>query len=341
MSGVSPKERLLRTLNKKKTDRPPVICPGGMMNAAVVDIMNSTGHTLPEAHHSEQLMSELAFDVYRHTGFENFGVPFCMTVEAEALGSSVDYGTLQCEPKIKKEGFASAGEMRFFPAGTMEKNARVGAVLQALHILSTKHTDVPAIGSLTGPLSTSASLVDPMTFLRQMRKDKEATHRLVDYVSGHLIEYARLMADNGAAAISIADPTATGEILGPLLFEEYAVPYINRIADAVHGMGVLVIIHICGEMRAVMPQAALLHGDAISVDAFVSLKKMKQVNHVLTTMGNLSTYLLEFGNPEKVSHATEKLLNDGIDIISPACGLSTSTPLANIRAFTTAVTEGR
>ena len=39
MSSLSPKERLLKVLNKEEVDRPPVICPGGMMNAAIVDIM--------------------------------------------------------------------------------------------------------------------------------------------------------------------------------------------------------------------------------------------------------------------------------------------------------------
>ena len=51
--------------------------------------------------------------------------------------------------------------------------------------------------------------------------------------------------------ISIADPTATGEILGPNLFDEYAVRYLNKVVDAIHGMNTPVIVHICGKMNAV------------------------------------------------------------------------------------------
>lgn len=54
-------------------------------------------------------------------------------------------------------------------------------------------------------------------------------------------------------------------------------------------------------------------------------------------MGNLSTYLLEFGPADKVAKTVEKLVRDGVEIISPACGLSTSTPLENILAMTGAV----
>jgi [methyl-Co(III) methanol-specific corrinoid protein]:coenzyme M methyltransferase len=284
-------------------------------------------------------MSDLAADVHELTGFENFGVPFCTTIEAEALGSEVDCGTREHEPKIEREAFPSVEAVVFLPPGSLEKNARVAAVARSVSILSQKYSDVPVIGSLTGPLSTSASIVDPMTFLKQLRKNGEAAHRVVDYVCGHLIEYARLMVENGATAISIADPTATGEILGPKLFQEYAVPYLNKVTDAIHQMGVPVIIHICGDIRAVKVHLDELHGDALSTDAMVNLRGLKE-DTGLTTMGNVSTYLLEFGEAEAVHDATRNLLKGGVDIVAPACGLSTSTPLRNIRALTEASTSG-
>ena len=338
MDVFSPKERLLRTLHKQDVERPPVICPGGMMNSAIVDIMKETGHTLPDAHKTPELMTELASDVMQYTGFENFGVPFCMTVEAEVLGSEINFGSLECEPKIQKEKYPSVDKVEFLPLGAMSKAPRVGAIVDTIYNLSKRNPDVPTIGSLTGPLSTAGSLVDHMPFLKQLRRDRENSHKVINYVAEHLIEYARLMVDNGATVISIADPTATGEILGPKMFEEYAVVYLNKIIDAVHAMGVPVIIHICGKMESVKPQIAMLHGDAISVDAFVNLKGIKQEIPGATTMGNLSTILLQFGEPEKVEKMAERLLNDKIDILAPACGLSTSTPLENIRAFTNTVT---
>jgi [methyl-Co(III) methanol-specific corrinoid protein]:coenzyme M methyltransferase len=147
------------------------------------------------------------------------------------------------------------------------------------------------------------------------------------------------MVENGAALISIADPTATGEILGPRLFEEYALPYLNRIVKAVHDAGKPVIVHICGDVKSVKKHLFNLRSDALSVDAMVNLELLKEENNSLTTMGNLSTYLLESGNPEKIHHAARTLLDRNIDIIAPACGLSTSSPLANIQAFTAAVKE--
>ena len=333
----SPRERLLRVLGKQGVDRPPVICPGGMMNAAIVDVMEKTGHRLPAAHHTETLMADLAGDVWDNTGFENFGVPFCMTIEPEALGSDVDYGTLHCEPKIAKEAFPSVKDAVFGPPGAIEKTPRAAAVLGAISRLAKKHPDIPVIGSISGPVSTAGSLVDPMVFLKELRRDREGAHRLMDHVTGELIRWATLMADAGATAITIADPTASAEILGPRLFEEYALYYINQLAGAVHRLGVPVIVHICGDVRTAKQSLFALQGDALSVDAMVNLAALKEEKAGLTAMGNLSTYLLESGNPGAVASATETLLRRNIDIIAPACGLSTSTPLENIRSFTGAV----
>jgi [methyl-Co(III) methanol-specific corrinoid protein]:coenzyme M methyltransferase len=339
VSAFSPKERLLRILKKQEVDRPAVICPGGMMNAAIVDVMNKTGHTLPQAHHDAELMVELAHDVCENTGFENFGIPFCMTVEAEVLGSEINYGTLACEPKIEREIFPSVAKVEFKELSEMGRNARVNAIVQAGHILSEKYPDIPVIGNLTGPISTAASIVDPMCFLKELRKDAANAHKVVDYVSDQLIQLARLMIDNGATLISIADPTATGEILGPKMFNEYAVRYLNKVIAAIHAMNAPVIVHICGNMNAVKNSVTEIRSDAISTDAMVSLRLLKQEFPQLTTMGNLSTYVLEFGDVQKVSQQTGKLVQDGVNIISPACGLSTSTPINNIISMTQTVRE--
>jgi [methyl-Co(III) methanol-specific corrinoid protein]:coenzyme M methyltransferase len=335
----SPKERLLRTLKKEGVDRPPVICPGGMMNAAVVEVMKKTGRLLPDAHHTGDLMAGLALDVETETGFENFGVPFCMTIEPEALGSEIDYGSLECEPKIKKEAFRSVKDAlpssgSLASSSAIAKNPRAGAVLDTLSTLSKKYPDIPAIGSIAGPVSTAGSLVDPMTFFRELRRDRDGAHRLISNVTDELVKWAALMAENGAQVITIADPTATGEILGPKLFEEYALHYINKMVDAIHALGLPVIVHICGDVRVVKQHLYNLHGDALSVDAMVNLAALKEEENSLTTMGNLSTYLLDTGSIDTIRSGAETLLRRNIDIIAPACGLSTSTPLENLKAFT-------
>ncbi|HBF33273.1 TPA: methylcobamide--CoM methyltransferase [Candidatus Sumerlaeota bacterium] len=337
MSELSAKHRLLNTLHKESRDRSPVICMGGMMNAAIVPVMKKTGVTLPEAHFDDVLMTSLAKDISRETGFENIAVPFCMTIEAELLGSEINHGTLACEPKIAKEAFDSVAHVTFPKIDGLPSNCRARTVIRAVERLKQQDLDEPVIASLTGPISTAASWVDPITFIKELHKNKEGAHRVLQHVTELLSVFAEELVKAGADVIALGDPTATGEILGPLHFRNYALPYLNELVDRIHKLGVPVIIHICGDIKPVEKLVPQLHSDAISTDAMVNLKALKEAYPKLTTMGNLSTYLLEFGSPDKVAHTTRKLLHDGIDIISPACGLSTSTTLANINALTQTV----
>jgi [methyl-Co(III) methanol-specific corrinoid protein]:coenzyme M methyltransferase len=343
MAAISAKQRLLNVLHKEaeRAERPPVICPGGMMNAAIVEIMEKTGHRLPEAHEDARLMAGLAADIRRETGFENLGVPFCMTVEAEVLGSRVTLGSFTCEPKVEKEAYASVSDVEFRDVPGLVRSGRVRAVLEAIRHLSAAYPDVPVIGAITGPISTAASLVDPMTFYRELRKKPERSREVLDYVAGFLGAFGELMIGHGASVIAIGDPSATGEILGPRLFDEYAVKYINKIIDRVHIAGAPAIVHICGDLNPVKHLVPNLRSDAISADAVVNLARLKERFPGLVTMGNVSTYLLEFGPADKVADTARRLVREGVDIISPACGLSTSTSLELITALTQAVKEAR
>jgi [methyl-Co(III) methanol-specific corrinoid protein]:coenzyme M methyltransferase len=341
MSLLTPKERLLRVLHKQSVDRPPVVCTGGMMNAAIIEIMRATGHTLPEAHFDAQRMADLAQDIHAHTGFENLGVPFCMTVEAELLGSEINHGTLACEPKIVREIFPSVGAVEFRDVALLAHSGRIEVVVEAAHRIARANPDVPVIASLTGPVSTAASIVDPLTFYKELRKKPTGAHRLLDYVTSLLAAFAeRLLTDQGASAIAVGDPSATGEILGPVMFEKFAVRYLNQLADRVHALGFPFIIHICGDLKSVWPLLPQLRCDALSTDAMVSLPALKEQFPAITTMGNVSTFALEWNDREKIRAMTRNLVNHGVNIISPACGLSTATKLQTIRGMTDEVKHG-
>ncbi|MDR2850054.1 MAG: methylcobamide--CoM methyltransferase [Verrucomicrobiota bacterium] len=336
---MTPKARLQRVLRKEPVDRPPVCCIGGMMNAAIVDVMNRTGHTLPEAHSDGRRMADLAQDVYTHTGFENIAVPFCMTVEAELLGAEVTLGTLECEPKIVRETFSSVETVDIRDVSKLVQSGRINTVAEAARRAARDNPDIPVIASLTGPVSTAASIVDPMAFFKEMRKNPAGVARVLDYVTDLLGAFAeRLIAGpDGVTAIAIGDPSATGEILGPAMFSKFAVPFINKLADRVHAAGVPFIVHICGELKNVRASLPELRADALSTDALVSLPALKADYPSITTMGNVSTFALQWNDERKIRAVTRSLIERGVDIISPACGLSTSTKLDTIRAMTNEV----
>lgn len=64
------------------------------------------------------------------------------------------------------------------------------------------------------------------------------------------------------------------------------------------------------------------------------MKKARENLAAAPIMGNINTQLLHQGIPERVCRAVGHALGHKVDIIAPACGLSMSTPLENLRALT-------
>lgn len=335
---MTPRERLLRSLAAEATDRPPCICTGGMMNMAVGELMELAGAYLPHAHTDSRAMATLARAAYEQGAFENVGVPFCMTVEAEALGAPVELGNREIEPRVTGYVMQTAADWRRL--GTMNLAAgRCAVVLQALGLLREECPDVPVIGNLTGPLSVATSLLEPMVFYRALRREPESVHSFLSHVTAQLIRFGQAQLAAGAQVIAIADPSGTGELLGPKHFAAFAVPYLRRLVQALQAQGAEVIVHICGQMKEVFPQMDQIPAQALSFDAVVPMSEARRALPDRVLMGNVSTYALELASPEKIRTLTRVCRRGGANIIAPACGLGMRSPLRNLQAMRAAAEE--
>ena len=92
-------------------------------------------------------------------------------------------------------------------------------------------------------------------------------------------------------------------------------------------------------MNPVYKEVDEIHSDALSFDSVVPMKEAREELKGRTLMGNVSTYTLEFGDPDKVETLAKNCVKNGSDIIAPACGLGMRSPLVNIRAILQAVRE--
>lgn len=337
-SNTSSKKRFDELFHEHKSDRQPVICPGGMMNSVTKGVMDSAGIYLPDAHTDPQLMADLACEVVKTGCFENIGVPFCMTVEVENMGAKVDLGDPVFEPRVKEYIFKSVDEYDKIPDFKVEGRAKV--VNDAIKIIKEKNLDYPIVGNISGPISVASSLIEPVDFYKEIKKKSENAHKFMEKVTKHLIDYAIMQIDAGVDIITISDPSGTGEILGPKYFDEFAVQYLNELLEVINQRNIPTIIHICGRMKKVFDILSKLKCNVLSFDAMVSIKEAKAhlPNHLV--MGNVSTYSLEFSEPGKIHELVNIAKKNGADIISPACGLGMRSPIENIQEILKAVNEG-
>jgi len=331
---LNSRERLLSALKGENVDRVPCICPGGMMNMIITELMEKTGIMWPEAHMDSNKMANLAAAVYEYGMFENYGVPFCMTIEAESMGADVNMGSKMFEPHVVKYVIDSVSDYDKLPQLDVNRG-RAKVALDAISILKSKSSEVPIVGNLSGPISVATSLMEPVNFYKELKKKREDSHKLMEFVTEQLIKFGQAQVKAGADLIAISDPSGTGEILGPKYFEEYAVKYINMLIDGIREVDkdFPVIVHICGQVRSVYSQIKELKANAFSFDAVVNVKDIREQMKDRILMGNVSSFALEFADEEKVRKLTENVINSGINIISPACGLGTQSSMKNIQAM--------
>lgn len=333
---LSEKERLYRVLDHEPVDRPPCICPGGMMNMITTDLMELAETNWPEAHSDAQMMANLAVSSYRHDCFENIGLPFCMTIEAEAMGATINMGTNKIEPHVRKYKIGSVGEWKTL-ASMNPDEGRAKTVLDAIRIVKAENINVPIIGNVTGPVSTASSVMEPTMFYKELRRNNREAHEYMDFVTDGIILYARKQIEAGADVITVSDPSGTGEILGPRMFEEFVVKYINKLLNGIADLHPRTIVHICGHMDNVYPQANMLKSHALSFDSCVSMRQARRSLPDRVIMGNISTYVLKFGDEKRIAEMVRNCIDNGVNIISPACGIGTESPIGNIQAMLKAV----
>lgn len=336
---MNQKERLLSALGGKPADRAPFICPGGMMNMAVTELMDAAESWWPDAHSDPEKMARLTLAASRLGGIENTGVPFCMTVEAEAMGAEVDLGSRGNEPRVTQysiDRFDEIGRLRSINPG----KGRAKVCVDAIRILKKEAPQTPVIANLTGPISLASSLIDPLIFYKGLITDRQQAHKFMELVTENLIRFGEALAEAGADVICIADPSASGEILGKKAFAEFALPYINILVNYFREEHhIPSIVHICGDVRCLGGMLSEIAAESISVDAMVSIKTLKELAPAKVSMGNVSTYLLEKGDVDDITKHGERCLRSGVDILAPACGISPKTPVANIIGLSHATSE--
>lgn len=332
------RSRLSRVLARQPVDRAPVICTGGSMTATPEQVVERSGYHLPGAHVDAAAMAGLALAAAGVTGFESVGVPLCTTVEAEAFGAEISLGDARTEARIVREPYASVADVRLPEVSGLLCQRRVALVVEAVRLLATTSGDLPIIANLIGPVSIATSVVDPTTFLRELRTRPEQTTALSARVTDFLIAWGRQLLAAGADIITIHEDTVTPALVGPRTFEQAVYPHLQRLISALHQAGGQVLLHMCGALGKSAATVARLGCDGYIPDASLLPADLREAMPGVAVVGNLSTFLLHQGRPAAIAKLADRLIAPGgVDVLAPTCGMSSITPLENILAMTGAV----
>jgi MtaA/CmuA family methyltransferase len=191
-------------------------------------------------------------------------------------------------------------------------------------------------GWIEGPCAEAADLRGINRLMTDFFDDPPFVRDLFDFVLAMGLEFARAQVDAGADLIGVGDAAAS--LVGPQIYEEFVCPYERKLIDGLHAMGAKVRLHICGNIRRILPGVGSLGCEMVDVDSMVPLDQARQaVGPQVALAGNIDPVkTLRNGTPESVAAAIAECHRQasGRYIVGAGCEVPRDTPEANVRALT-------
>ncbi len=332
---LTPRDRVLDALKGKKHDRPPVAV---FTQSATMGQMDRLGVAWPEAHYDIDKMVTLGGGQAKIFGFEAVRAPFCLTVEAESLGMTVDKGRKDRTPMVKGHSAAMEDEPALIDVGTFLKSGRAAIVQKAVTKMKAVYgAEYPVIAGNTGPFTLAGHLVGTENLVLYIMVDPPLVNKWVEAANVICKGYSQALADAGADVVQMSEPSASTDLLSPDMFDDYAGKYVaDSLAPVKGATGVL---HICGNTTDILNNMINTGVKALSIEEkVVPEEAVRIVNHRAALIGNVGVVnpLLQ-GTPEDVLAHGKRCAAAGFDVVSPGCGLSALIKDENLAALVKAV----
>ena len=263
-----------------------------------------------------------------------------LSVEAEAFGAQVRF-TQDEVPAIIGQLVSDEDEVNDLEVPQLSAG-RAMLCVEAVRAAKQAITDKPVIAGMIGPYSLAGRLMDVTEIMYLCFDEPETVHTVLDKATQYLIRYGQAMKDAGADGIMMAEPLAG--ILSPDMAEEFSMPYVKRIIDALQDEEFAVLYHNCCNSVPQMLDgiyalgAAAYHfGNAIDMEAV-----LKATPADILVMGNIDPAgQFASGTVESITNATRDLLDKcgayPNFVPSSGCDIPAHAKWENIDAFFKAV----
>ncbi|MDR0355822.1 MAG: hypothetical protein LBJ64_08840, partial [Deltaproteobacteria bacterium] len=198
-SGVSAKDSSLgSSLDSSRA------CWGQDVSGLDQVLAEELGLKFPEAHGDPAALAAMASSIRRKNRSSLAFLPFCCTVEAEALGARINLGDSAIGPRPGEFVHGSLSE--FLSAGREIdlESGRAAAVLKACARLAGEGLKVAV--EISGPLSILNCLMNLSQAIKDWRKDERLAAEAFERLGDQLLKYALAVKASGAALVSYADP---------------------------------------------------------------------------------------------------------------------------------------
>ena len=231
------------------------VCVSDQLEEIPDSIVKMTGLNFPEVHTKADYLATLSMEMKKYKKDNLCRLPFCNTVEVEALGGNIKLGDAKTGPRVESYAYSSIDEL--LEMGDIDfTSGRIREVLKAVEILS--GTGELVVLNVEGPFTIITSLIDSRVFYKAIRKNKEIVNNVLTILEDNIVKYIKEGVKRGAKIISYGDPVGALDIVGPKVYREYSGKFSYNILKRVENEIGSSILHICGKTSTVFQNMGLI-----------------------------------------------------------------------------------
>lgn len=330
---LTPRERAQALSEGKTPDR--ILClPMVAISAAYL-----IGKTIKEYQLDPEVMAQSQIAAYKRFKYDSVGLSTNCSVLAEAMGAKLNYphdDAASCDDPI----VCCWEDLNKLKNIDPETDGNLWVFYKAFEIVNKEiGHEVPISISVSGPVTTAATLRGTEAFARDMYADPKMCHELLRRSTDNIKRHIEAIVAHGAAIGAIADPIASGSLISAKMFKEFALPYIKELVDFIHGFKSSAALHICGKTEKILDLMVETGANTISIDK-VDLKIAKEIiNGRATLVGNVDTTdEMLFGPTSKIQEVCKNYIDlmkdyNGLYILATGCDVSPKTPFEFVDAM--------
>ena len=181
---------------------------------------------------------------------------------------------------------------------------------RAVGLISKELAQTHAVfGWVDMPFAEACSLCGVQEFMMIMLDEPELAHSILSYLTELVIEFALLQMETGTSLVGAGDAAAS--LVSPDMYREFALPYEQRVINAIHAKDGIVKLHMCGNTTTLIDDMLRADADLYNIDHSVdfgtAVSKYSAAGKAVK--GNLNPVLLLSMTPDECSAAGKKLID--------------------------------
>ncbi len=191
------------------------------------------------------------------------------------------------------------------------------------------------MGWIEGPAAEAADLRGVTNFLMDLVMEPDFADELMHICVDVGIEFASAQLKAGADTIGIGDAIVSQ--VSPKVYHNLIFQHEKRLIDAIHELGGIVRLHICGDTSHLLPYFSNLEADIIDLDWQVDMKSARNILGANTVLvGNLDPVnSVMKSSPDQIERQIIQIYTDVGNpyMVGAGCEIPQNTPYENLKAL--------